>query len=142
MSMELKAIKWGTDYFIKCHPEPNKFYGQVGDGDIDHSYWGRPEDMKLVRPVYDINENRPGSDLVGETAAALAATSLVFKEVDPEYSELLLNHAKELYSFAMEFRGLYHESIPDAVEFYKSWNGYNDELAWASLWLYRATNWR
>jgi hypothetical protein len=23
------AIKWGTDYYIKCHVAPNEFYGQV-----------------------------------------------------------------------------------------------------------------
>jgi hypothetical protein len=26
----LDAIKWGTDYFIKCHVSANEFYGQVG----------------------------------------------------------------------------------------------------------------
>ena len=25
----LKAIKWGTDFFIKCHVSDNEFYGQV-----------------------------------------------------------------------------------------------------------------
>ena len=25
----LEAVKWGTDYFIKCHVSPNVFYGQV-----------------------------------------------------------------------------------------------------------------
>jgi hypothetical protein len=25
----LDTIKWGTDYFIKCHVSPNVFYGQV-----------------------------------------------------------------------------------------------------------------
>ncbi len=25
----LKTVKWGTDYFIKCHVSPNVFYGQV-----------------------------------------------------------------------------------------------------------------
>ena len=29
----LKAIKWGTDYFIKCHPSPNRFIGQIGNGE-------------------------------------------------------------------------------------------------------------
>jgi len=26
----LDAVKWGTDYFIKCHVSANEFYGQVG----------------------------------------------------------------------------------------------------------------
>ena len=25
----LDAVKWGTDYFIKCHVSPNVLYGQV-----------------------------------------------------------------------------------------------------------------
>ena len=25
----LDAVKWGTDYLIKAHPEPNVFYGEV-----------------------------------------------------------------------------------------------------------------
>lgn len=26
----MEAVKWGTDYLIKAHPEPNVFYGEVG----------------------------------------------------------------------------------------------------------------
>ena len=44
------AVKWGTDYFIKCHVSPNEFYGQVGDGFADHASWGRPEEMSMARP--------------------------------------------------------------------------------------------
>jgi hypothetical protein len=25
-----EAVKWGTDYFVKAHPEPNVLYGEVG----------------------------------------------------------------------------------------------------------------
>lgn len=25
----MNAIKWGTDYFIKAHPQPNVLYGEV-----------------------------------------------------------------------------------------------------------------
>ena len=25
----LAAIKWGTDYLLKCHTSPHEFYGQV-----------------------------------------------------------------------------------------------------------------
>jgi hypothetical protein len=25
----MEAVKWGTDYFIKAHPEPNVLYGEV-----------------------------------------------------------------------------------------------------------------
>jgi hypothetical protein len=70
---------------------------QVGDGDTDHYCWQRPEDMTTSRQAYKIDENNPGSDLAGETAAAMAAASLVFKKTNPHYSHLLLHHAQQVH---------------------------------------------
>ncbi|XP_037070229.1 endoglucanase 13-like [Pollicipes pollicipes] len=135
----LDAIRWATDYFVKCHVAPTIFYGQVGNGSIDHDWWGRPEEMAMPRPAHKITASTPGSELAGETAAALAAASLVFRPSDLNYADTLLAHARQLYSFADTHRGEYHKSITDAENFYKSWSGYGDELAWAAAWLYRAT---
>ncbi|PKQ61852.1 hypothetical protein BZG02_14600 [Labilibaculum filiforme] len=134
-------IKYVTDYFINCHPSPNELYGQVGDGNEDHKYWLSAEviDIKSTRKSYKIDASKPGSDLAGETAAALAAASIVFKDSDPTYSELLLKHAKELYTFADTYRGKYSESISNVKAFYNSWSGYQDELCWGAIWLYKAT---
>jgi len=60
-----------------------------------------------------------GSDLAGETAAALAAVSLVFRDVNPGYSSKCLEHAKQLYRFASQYRGLYHEAIKGAAQYYE-----------------------
>ncbi|MCO5549201.1 hypothetical protein L7F22_002667 [Adiantum nelumboides] len=136
----LEAIKWGTDYFIKAHPEPNIFWGEVGDGDSDHYCWQRPEEMTTSRKAYSISESNPGSDLAGETAAAMAAASIVFKRTDTSYSNLLLSHAKQLFTFADTYRGRYDRSITVAHNYYESESGYNDELLWASLWLFEATS--
>ena len=38
--------------------------------------------------------------MAGETAAALAAASILFKDADQAYSEKLLTHAKQLFDFA------------------------------------------
>jgi endoglucanase len=59
-----------------------------------------------------------GSDLAGETAAALAAASIVFKNVDGTYSNNLLTHAKQLFDFANNYRGKYSDSIRDAKQNY------------------------
>ncbi|XP_047956995.1 endoglucanase 5-like [Salvia hispanica] len=139
MGPTLEAIKWGTDYFIKAHPQPNVLWGQVGDGVSDHYCWERAEDMTSPRTAYKLDPEHPGSDLAGETAAALAAACLAFKPYDSAYSDLLLVHAKQLFSFADRFRGFYHDSVPCAKQFYTS-TGYSDELLWAATWLYRATN--
>jgi len=79
-----------------------------------------------------------GSDLAGEAAAALAASSIVFRNVDSEYSAKCLQHAQDLYRFADTYRGFYHKAIPGGQEYYESAD-YGDELAWAAAWLYNAT---
>nr|AGP76420.1 endo-beta-1,4-glucanase 1 [Odontotermes hainanensis] len=134
-----KAVKWATDYFLKAHTTATEYYGQVGEGDLDHSYWGRPEDMTMSRPAFKIDASNPGSDLACETAAALAAASIVLKTVDPSYSNNLITHAKQLFDFANNYRGKYSDSITDAASYYSSYD-YRDELVWAAAWLYRATN--
>lgn len=92
----LEAIKWGADYFIKAHPEPNVLYGEVGDGQSDHACWMRPEDMTTPRTSFRIDEKHPGSELAAETAAALAASSIAFQSSNPRYASQLLNHAKQV----------------------------------------------
>ena len=134
----LDMLKWGTDYFIKCHPEKNTLYVQVGDGSTDHSYWYPPEYINYKYPSYKIDESGPGSEVAAETAACLAAASLVFKDEDSEYSQTLLKHAIEIYDFADQFRGDYTMTVP-ATAFYNSFSGYKDELAWGAMWLYKVT---
>ncbi|KAG8661913.1 endoglucanase 6 [Manihot esculenta] len=136
----MAAVKWGTDYLIKAHPEPNVLYGEVGDGNSDHYCWQRPEDMTTDRRAYRIDPSNPGSDLAGETAAAMAAASIVFRRSNPAYANELLGHAHQLFYFANKYRGKYDSSITVAQKYYRSISGYNDELLWAAAWLYQATN--
>ncbi|KAK1264622.1 Endoglucanase 13 [Acorus gramineus] len=110
----LAAIRWGTDYFIKCHVAPNTLYVEVGDGDSDHACWERPEDMDTARGSYKIDASHPGSDVAAETAAALAAASIAFQGRDARYASLLVTHARQVGTF-------------------------QDELVWAAAWLHRAT---
>ncbi|XP_076936220.1 endoglucanase 11-like [Bidens hawaiensis] len=132
----LEAIKWGTDYFIKAHTHPHVLWVQVGDGGTDHQ---RPEDMTTSRRAYKIDEKHPGSDVAGETAAAMAAASIVFRTTNPHYSHLLLHHAKQVFEFGDKFRGKYDDDLINVKGFYPSVSGYKDELLWAGLWLYKAT---
>ncbi|KAH3828330.1 hypothetical protein DPMN_130285 [Dreissena polymorpha] len=134
----LDAIKWPLDYFIKCHVAPHELYVQVGDGGPDHGFWGRPEDMTMARPAFKITESRPGSDVAGETAAAMAAGSLVFKHINSTYSATLLTHARQLYDFATKYKGKYSDSVNQAAAYYRS-GAYEDELGWAGVWLFQAT---
>jgi hypothetical protein len=134
-----RQVRWATDYFVKAHPSANVLYGQVGNGGSDHGWWGPAEVMTMDRPAYKIDASCPGSDLAGETAAAMAAGSMLFEGTDPGYASTLLSHAKQLYSFADSNRGRYSDCIKDAAGYYRSFSGYNDELVWGAIWLYRAT---
>lgn len=60
--------------------------------------------MSMGRPAYKIDTNHPGSEVAAETAAALAASYLVFKDVDQQYANTLKQHAIELYDFAYNYR--------------------------------------
>ena len=70
---------------------------QVGSYVIDSQYWGRPERMNMSRPSYEINATSPGADLMGATAAALAASSIVFNSSNATYASELLLTAEILY---------------------------------------------
>lgn len=49
--------------------------------------------MDTPRGVYKVTPQNPGSDVAAETAAALAAASIVFRRSDPSYSSQLLQTA-------------------------------------------------
>lgn len=134
----LDNIKWITDYIIRCHPEDEVYYYQVGNGSQDHTWWGPVEVINMDRPSYCVTRDNPGSAVVGEAAAALAIASIIFEDTDPAYSSLCLEHAVSLYEFADSTRS--DSGYTAADGFYNSWSGFYDELAWAGAWLYLATN--
>jgi len=136
----LDAIKWGTDYFIKCHTATNEFYYQVGSGSGDHAWWGPVEVLERVmsRPSYKVTVSSPGSCVVGSAAAALAAASVVLQTTDPNYASICLTHAQQLFNFAYTTQS--DSGYTAANGFYTSYSGFWDELAAAAAWLYLATD--
>lgn len=110
----------------------------MGDSKADHKCWDRPEVMTEKRPLTQINTTTPGTEVAAETAAAMASASLVFKKIDSTYSDKLLKHAQQLFTFADSYRHSYSLSIPEVQTYYNS-TGYGDELLWAASWLYHAT---
>ncbi|QDL94934.1 hypothetical protein FDP22_24035 (plasmid) [Paroceanicella profunda] len=143
----LTHLAWVTDYFLRAYDDKGTetladdvFYAQVGNGAADHAYWGAPEDMTMARPAYAVTARTPGTEVTAETAAALAASSIVFREAGrTAYADELLDTAKQLFAFSEAYQGSYTAAVPDAADFYNSWSGYQDELAWSAAWLNRAT---
>ncbi|CAC5412493.1 E3.2.1.4 [Mytilus coruscus] len=52
----------------------------VGECTKDHYVWERPKDMTMDRKAFKINARKPGIDVAGEYAAAMAVGSMVFKK--------------------------------------------------------------
>lgn len=136
----LEAIKWATDYFLKATSIPGFVFVQVGDPYGDHNCWERPEDMDTPRIPYAASKQFPGSEVSAEIAAALAASSMVFRPSNPAYSARLLKRAAMVFEFADANRGSYNDTLgPWVCPFYCDFSGYEDELIWGAAWLYRAT---
>lgn len=77
----------------------------------------------MDRPTYQIDAANPGSDLAGESAAAIASASIVFRSQDADYADKLLAKAKpgivnleyELVSPADSFETPYGHQIGDGI---------------------------
>ncbi|ACV12565.1 glycoside hydrolase family 9 [Halorhabdus utahensis DSM 12940] len=130
-----------ADYFLKSTFRDDEgnvvaFCYHVGEGSIDHNYWGPPElqsSEEYPRPAYFATPEDPASDQCAGTAAALTITSLVLESEDSAYAAECLDTAQALYDFAVENRGLGYDG-----GFYDS--SYDeDELSWAAVWLHIAT---
>jgi|GEM_PF-343631 len=159
----LANLHWATDYLLKCwDPVNQRLYGQVSPNSVsaEHSNLWMPYevvdqasiDKSLPRYGFYVDVNHPGTDLAGETVAALAAASLAFQATDPAYASQLLSTAQSIYTTLVNVpnKGKYSDNMgrmvngswqqADITSFYNSWSGYNDEVSWSSLWLYRCTN--
>lgn len=140
----LGAVKWGTDYLLKCNVLDSSgktifFVAQVGDPDADHTLWQPAESETILRPALAVTAALPGSDVAGGSAAALASASILFRQNgDKVYADQLLKSALALYDLADQNRGKYSDSMPSVQNFYNSYSGYYDELANGAVWLSRA----
>jgi hypothetical protein len=136
----IEILKYFTDTFLRCSFLDEKgdliaFCYMVGEGDLDHSYWGPPElyPPNIPRPADFATAETPGTDVCASTSAALAISYLNFIDSDPEYAKECLTVAKAQYDFAKKYQGM---SKGDG---YYTSAYYEDELAWAAVWLYACT---
>ena len=143
LSWLLNQLRWGNDWFIKAHPSANVLYHQVGFTASDHNYWIPIESTQYHTDsrtkAYKVDTSCPGSDVAADVAGAMATASIVFRPTDPAYADTLLTHAEQLYSFADNYRGKFSDCIvAEDPDVYRSWSGYEDELVWDAIWLYKA----
>ena len=140
----LATVRWGTDYLLKAQGLDQDgtttfLIAQVGDGQADHALWSAPEEQTIARPAMAVTANGPGSDVAAASAAAFASASVLFRgQGDETYADTLLERAESLFTFADRYRGRYSDSITAVQNFYNSWSGYHDELAYGAAWIARA----
>jgi|GEM_PF-95848 len=122
------------EYLANCWNGTTYVY-QIGDGGADHSWWGPVEVIHKEanagnRPTYSASSGL--SAVMAQTAAALALGSKLLG------NQAYLNKAKSLFAKADADRS--DANYTAANGFYNSWSGPIDELMWAAIWLYIATD--
>ena len=137
----LDEMKWFSDYFLRStflnsSGQVVAFAYQVGEGSVDHDYWGPSELQSATlypRPAYFATAQTPAADQTASAAAALAVESILTASSNAAYSAECLQYAEALYAFARANPGIGYSG-----GFYPS-SGYVSEEAWAADWLYLAT---
>jgi endoglucanase len=137
----MDEMEWFTNYFMRSlflnsAGQVVAFAYQVGEGSVDHSYWGPSElesSTEYPRPAYLATTQTPAADQTASAAAALAVMSILTASSNASYSAECLTDAEALFNFSLANPGIGYSG-----GFYNS-SGYVDKEAWAAVWLYLAT---
>lgn len=125
-----------VDYFERCtvlgsDGSVKAFCYQVGDGNVDHGYWGAPENQpSRSGQATFTSDSDTCTDIVSETAAALAAYYINYND------KKALSYAEKLFTYA-DTKAKKNSSGP-ASGFYNS-DSWEDDYALAAALLYKAT---
>ena len=140
----LKLLRWADDYFMKstfldASGNLVAFAHQVGDG-TDHTCGWMPPELRrpdfCPRKGYFATEETPAADVTAGAAASLALTSILLQSKDPTYAQKALNYAVALYKFAAK----HPSAVASTSDGLYTSEYAADDLAWAAVWLYLATN--
>jgi len=139
----LTNLRVAAQYLKDCNVNSTHYLGFLGHPNYDHNVWMRPEDQRLPRPPHFWHKvNHKASDLYGAVSAALASSSLVFRDNgDPTFADQLLNTAKVLWTAGKNGNGgVKYSDVHSAAKTSYPSTSWRDDMAWASAWLFRATN--
>lgn len=136
----LYILKKMCDYFMKVTYLDDSgnviaFCYMVGD-DQDHNIWTAPEVQTQNRSTYWADASNPSVDASGHMAAALAATSLAFRDKNADYADACLKYANALEKFTEKYPKATYEGIGS----YYSCGNIEDKVAWSDLWCAIANN--
>lgn len=90
--------------------------------------------MDSLRTSYVANTTKPGSEVSAEISAAFAASFVVFKSADSQYSNLLLRRASQVLEIVSFSSKISFEFIRSLVFFFFSWSrSFNLQISIAAL---------
>lgn len=150
----LDEARWGLEWMLKMNPDSGVMFNQIAD-DRDHRGYRLPTKDSvsygngLYRPVYFITGKPQGlakhknrttgvSSSAGKFASSFALGARLFKDIDPELSELLQSKAIDAWEFALTDLGETQTACNVSPYFYEE-NNYIDDLELAAWELFRLT---
>lgn len=153
----LYEAKIGTDFLLKLYRASkadgliaqNDMYHSVGVSDPDHAYWDMPE-RQDAQPREKGGPDRPvltgiGSNTSGMMVAAMANVAYAYRIYDADYSDSLLEAAKDIYQNIVMYTFEYYKTggrpgrNTDIPAYYTGGGPLYDDGAAAALALWNAT---
>ncbi|GKB78569.1 DNA-directed RNA polymerases II, IV and V subunit 11 [Tanacetum coccineum] len=107
MSLEARKIKEEVVCTLARQLAKVAAMADVGDPVKDHDCCENPGDMDTDRTVYAVHAPNAASDVAGEMATALAASSIAFRKSDPLYANKLLSTTTRVFGYADTYSGAY-----------------------------------
>jgi len=154
----LDEIRWGLDWMLKMHPEPDQLFHQVAD-DRDHIGFKLPHldtadygwGPGSYRVVYYANGKPQGlfkyqntstgiANLAGRYAAAMAMASRVWKAdlKDSCFAKRCLQAGLEVYNMGLKQPGC-QEGTPCRAPYRYFENTWADDMEWGAAELFKTT---
>jgi peptidoglycan/xylan/chitin deacetylase (PgdA/CDA1 family) len=153
MADVLDEAKWGLDWLLKMHPQPNVMFNQIAD-DRDHQGMRIPkEDLfygrGFERPVYFLsgepqqrgkflNNTTGKSSTAGKFASAFALGFSLFKESNNLFADTLLKKSFSAFDFGYQKRGV-SQTVSVKSPYIYSEDNWTDDMELASAILYSNT---
>lgn len=154
----LNEAKWGLDWLLKMHPQPNLLFNQLGD-DRDHKGMRIPKEDSFYgrgfeRPVYFVsgepqqrgkfmNNTTGTSSTAGKFASAFALGSMLFQKVDEPFAATLQKKSATALTFAAKKPGVTQTASVRSPYIYAEDNWVDDmELANAVAAKMAKAKWR
>ncbi|MBD8487912.1 glycoside hydrolase family 9 protein [Echinicola sp. CAU 1574] len=155
----LDEAKWGLDWMLKMHPQPDQLFHQVAD-DRDHKGYKIPDQdnseygwgANSYRPVYFATGESQGlqkykseatgvANLAGRSAAAFALAARIWKNdlKDTLFAATCRKAALSLYALGRKMEG-YQQGNSYSAPYRYNESTWADDMEWGAAELFKTTH--